>query len=418
MSWFETTFASFRLRHFRILWIGTVFAHLAFFMSTVVQSVVAFDLVGSNTAVGAVLFAQGLAMFPLGPLGGALADRWPKRLVVGLAQTVPAAVFLVLAMAFATNTIHITLVAGASFLIGVSFAFVGPARHALVVDLVPLRARGNAVALAQVASTASQVLGPGVAGLLLYWSFSGAAGAYGTMAALYVCSSALLLLLPRSRMRADAEQTRVLTDVIEGLRYVLHRPRLRLLVLLYVSVIMVGFPYVTVMPGLLENELGQGAEAFAFLSLVSAVGALAASLGVARYADHRIARVLFGCMGLLFGSGVVALATVPSYEIAALVVFFVGLGFGGFMTLNGAVIVRSTDPLFFGRVMSLTMLAFGGFGLMALPIGVLADTIGERGALAVLGGLVCAMVSGFALHSARSRPEESVALPEAGGSGG
>ncbi len=395
-----------------------MFAHFAFFMSTVVQSVVAFDLAGSNTAVGTVLFAQGIAMFPLGPLGGALADRWPKRLVVGLAQTLPAAVFLVLAIAFATNTIQITLVAGGSFLIGVSFAFVGPARHALVVDLVPLRARGNAVALAQVASTVSQVLGPGVAGLLLYWSFSGAAGAYGTMAALYVCSSALLLLLPRSRMRADAGQTRVLTDVIEGLRYVLYRPRLRLLVLLYVSVIMVGFPYVTVMPGLLENELGQGAEAFAFLSLVSATGALAASLGVARYADHGSATVLFGGMGLLFGIAVVALATVPSYEVAALVVFFVGLGFGGFMTLNGAVIVRSTDPLFFGRVMSLTMLAFGGFGLMALPIGVLADTIGERGALAVLGVVVCTMVSGFALLFARSRPEEGVALPEAGRSHG
>ncbi len=232
-------------------------------MSTVVQSVVAFDLVGSNTAVGTVIFAQGLAMFPLGPLGGALADRWPKRLVVAVAQTLPAAVFLVLAIAFATNTIHITLVAAGSFLIGVSFAFVGPARHALVVDLVPFQTRGNAVALAQVASTASQVLGPGIAGLLLYWSFSGAAGAYGTMAALYVVSSGLLLLLPRTRMRANAGETHVLTDVVEGLRYVLQRPRLRLQVLLYVVVIMVGFPYVTVMPGLLENELGQQAEAFA-----------------------------------------------------------------------------------------------------------------------------------------------------------
>ena len=418
MSWLETTFAAFRLRDYRILWIGTTFALLAFFMSTVVQSVVAFDLVGSNTAVGAVIFAQGLAMFPLGPLGGALADRWPKRRVVGLAQTVPTAVFLTLAIAFATDKIHIALVAGGSFLIGVSFAFVGPARHALVVELVPLRMRGNGVALAQVASTASQVLGPGIAGLLLYWSFSGPAGAYGAMAALYVVSSALLMLLPRSRMRADAGETRVLADVMEGLRYVLHRPRLRLSVLLYVMVIMVGFPYITVMPGLLENELGEPAEAFAFLSLVSALGALTASLAVARYADHGVATVLFGCMGLLFGIGIVVLSMTPSYEIAALAVFFVGLGFGGFMTLNGALIVRSTDPMFFGRVMSLTMLAFGGFGLMALPIGVVADAIGERGALAVLGLVVCAMVCGFALLTSRSRPAEGVSLREAGGSRG
>ena len=60
--------------------------HLAFFMSTVVQSVVAFDLVGNNTAVGSVVFAQGIAMFVLGPLGGAVADRWPKRRLVAGTQ--------------------------------------------------------------------------------------------------------------------------------------------------------------------------------------------------------------------------------------------------------------------------------------------------------------------------------------------
>ena len=125
-----------------------------------------------------------------------------------------------------------------------------------------------------------------------------------------------------------------------------------------------------------------------------------------------MATVLFGCMGLLFGIGSVGLSMTPSYEIAALAVFFVGLGFGGFMTLNGALIVRSTDPLFFGRVMSLTMLAFCGFGLMALPIGVVADAIGERGALAVLGLVVCAMVCGFALLTSRSRPAEGVSLRE------
>ncbi len=411
MSWLETTFAALRLRHFRVLWIGTACAHLAFFMSTVVQSVVAFDLVGSNTAVGAVVFAQGLAMFPLGPLGGALADRWPKRLAVVIGQTVPALVFLLLGIAVATDSIQLGLVAAGSFLIGVTFAFVGPARHALVVDVVPSRARGNAVALTQVASTASQVAGPGVAGLLLYWSLSGAAGAYVAMGGLYLASSALLLLLPKTRMRPDARETRVLTDVVEGVRYVLQRRRLRLVVLLYVSVLMLGFSYYTVMPSMVERELGQPVAAFAFLSLVAASGALVASLGVARYADHELATVLFGSMGLVFGIMLALLATVPSYEAAVVVVFFVGVGSGGFMTLNGAVIVRAVDPLFFGRVMSFTMLAFGGSGLMGLPIGVLADAIGERGTLAVLGGAVCAMVFGFALLQARIGREEA-APPE------
>jgi MFS family permease len=396
-SWLESTFAALRLRDFRILWIGTLGSHLAFFMSTVVQSVVAFELIGNNTAVGSVVFAQGLSMALLGPLGGALADRWPKRLVVGVSQAVPATVFAVLAYAVATQRIQIELVAGGSFLIGVTFAFLGPARQALIVELVPEEGRGNAVALSQVGSTASQVLGPGVAGVLLFWEPSGAAGAYAVMSALYVVASVLLLFLPRSRMRGDARETHVLADVVAGIRYVADRRTLRLIVLLYVGVIMVGFPYVTVMPAFIEHQLGQPAEAYAFLSLVSAAGALSASLAVARYADHEHATALFCGMGVLFSLGLFALAGTQTYTTASGAVFLIGIGFGGFMTLNGAVIVRATDPAFFGRVMSLTMLAFGAFGLMGLPTGLLADAIGERGTLLVLGAGVAAIVLPFGL---------------------
>ena len=401
MSWLDTTFAALRLRSFRLLWIGTVCGHLAFFMSTVVQSVVAFDLVGNNTAVGTVVFAQGIAMLLLGPLGGAIADRWPKRMLIASAQVVPAAVFATLALAMATESISLALVTAGALLIGATFAFLGPARQAFVVEIVPDAARGNAVALTQVASTASQVLGPGVAGLLLYWSFSGAAGAYGAMSGLYVAACVLLLLLPRSRMRPDARETHVLADVAEGVLYVWQRRGLRHLVLLYISVIMLGFPYVTVLPGLLENQLGRAAQAYAFLSLTSAAGALVSSVAVARYADHARASLLFVAMGLLFGVSLFALAGSPSYRLAAGAVFCVGCGFGGFMTLNGALIVRSTDPAFFGRVMALTMLAFGAFGLMGLPVGLLADALGERGVLMLMSACVCTTVVVFGTLVAR-----------------
>ena len=61
--------------------------------------------------------------------------------------------------------------------------------------------------------------------------------------------------------------------------------------------------------------------------------------------------------------------------------FLVGLSSGSFMTLNGTVLLRYTDPRYMGRVMSLAMLAFGGFGLLGLPFGMLADAAGEGPAL-------------------------------------
>ena len=68
--------------------------------------------------------------------------------------------------------------------------------------------------------------------------------------------------------------------------------------------------------------------------------------------------------------------------------FCVGLGSGGFQSLNAAVIARETEPGFIGRVMSLALLAFAGFGLIALPYGILADSIGERMTFVVMGSAV------------------------------
>jgi predicted MFS family arabinose efflux permease len=389
------TFSALRERNFRLLWIGTIASYVAFFMSTIVQSVVAFELVGTNRAVGIVVFAQGLAMAVLGPLGGALADRWPKRRIVALSQTSSAIVFATLATMLVKGSLSLPRLAVGTLLLGAGLSFLAPARQALTAEIVPGDVRGNAIALNQVALTGSQVLGPACAGALLA-SPVGAAGAYGLMAALYALAATMLALLPSSPARSNAAETRVLADLAAGLRYVATHPRLRVLVLFFVSVVMAGFPYVTLLPGLVENELGRDAEAISVLYLVSASGGLCASLVAARLADTRFAQPFFVATALLFAAALAALSAVPSYAVAPAAMLFVGMGFGGFQSSNGAVIVRACEPEYFGRVFSLTMLAFAGFGLMGLPIGLLADALGERGALRAMAlavALVCAIAA-------------------------
>ena len=105
--WLGHTFAALEGRDFRILWIGTLLSFIGFFMSTVVQSVVAFELTSSNTAVGLVVFGQGLMMFVLGPIGGAFADRWSKRRVIATCQSGTTLVFFTLAALCATDRITV-----------------------------------------------------------------------------------------------------------------------------------------------------------------------------------------------------------------------------------------------------------------------------------------------------------------------
>ena len=151
--WFQSTFASLGIRAFRVLWFGTIGSFVAFFMSMIVQSVVAFEITGTNTAVGQVVFAQGAGMAGFGPIGGAYADRWPRRRVVVICQLASAAVLLMLAYLIQLERLSIGMLSAAAFLMGTSFAFMGPARQSLAVDRrfpwkvrrLPDRARGECV---------------------------------------------------------------------------------------------------------------------------------------------------------------------------------------------------------------------------------------------------------------------------------
>jgi MFS family permease len=343
------------------------------------------------------VFAQGVAMAVLAPLGGAGADRWPKRRVLALSQAAAGVVFGAFALLLFVDRLTIAGMTAGSFVLGIAVSFLGPARQAFAAELVAPELRGNAVALNQVPLTGSQMLGPALTALLLA-SPAGAVGAYALMSALYAAAALSLFALPRSLARGNAGETHVLADLRDGLAYVRSHARLRGLVLLFVSVIMTGFSYITVLPGLVEHALERGAESVPLLFFTSAVGGLAVTLATARFADSRRALVLFASMPFVFALGLLALAAAPSYALAIAAMLIVGVGFGGFQTLNAAVIVHATEPAYFGRVFSLSMLAFAGVSLMSLPVGVLADAIGERTTLLLLAATVAAIALAGALR--------------------
>ena len=394
-------FSALRIRDFRILWFGTLLSFVAFFMAMIVQSVVAFEIAGDNSAVGGVVFAQGLGMAVFGPVGGAYSDRWPKRTVVAWGQITAALVFLTIAILIHTGAITIFLLALGSFLLGVTLAFLGPARQGLVVDLVPPEKRGNAMAINVTANTGSRVFGPLVAGVLLSWELSGAMGAYLVMAVFYAISAASLVFLPPSQVRSEAKDRHVFADIADGLAYVWGHRRLRILVLFFALVIFTGFPHVTVLPGLVENVFQRTAAEVSSLFLASAAGALAASVWVVRFGDSSRAHVVYATMAAFFGVSLLGLGWAPDYTWALVAMFGVGVGSGGFQSLNAAVIARETEVNYIGRVMSLALLAFAGFGVMALPYGILADRIGERGALFTMGAAVSVFTVYFSVQLVR-----------------
>jgi predicted MFS family arabinose efflux permease len=227
------------------------------------------------------------------------------------------------------------------------------------------------------------------------------------MSLFYGVSALSLVLLPRSQVRADAGEHHVLADVLHGLRYIREHPRLPVLVIFFVSVILLGFPHVTVLPGYIANGFGRPPSDVSQLYLASAVGALLGSILIARYADSPGATSIYSALAVGFGLSLIGVSLAPSFALALLGMFAVGATSGGFQSLNGAVIARETEARYIGRVMSITLIAFGAFGLMALPTGLLADAIGERPTLATLGGVLALWSAVMWAWAARSELRRS-----------
>lgn len=396
-AWFDSTFLAMRNRNYRTLWIGTAISFLAFAMLSVVQSIVAFDLTGKNGAVGFVALGMGVATIVVSPFGGVVADRVSKRKLLLAGQSVIGISFFAVGVLIVTGQITILLLAASTFVLGIAFSFIAPGRQAWIGELVGPDEIPNAIALQQLGMTVTRIGGPFVAAGLIALHFSGTGGTYLFMGGLFAIVVATLARLPAPRIPENANGSTVLGDLKQGIGHVGDRPRLLLLSISFTGVVIGGFSYHVVLPGLLEHELGRDPRDLGLLLGVGAVSGLVVTLAVAGLSSSRHAWGLMHFGGLLLGASLLLLSMAGGIGPALGAMFLVGAGSSAFQLLNNSLVMQESDPAFFGRVMSLTMFAWGMNALAGFPFGLIADATNERWALALMGLIVCSVSATSAL---------------------
>ena len=401
--WFQDTFQSLSNRHYRTLWLGTTVAFLAFMMSGIVQSIVAFDLTGKNGAVGIVALGMGLATMTISPFGGVIADRVSKRKLVLIGQCIIGINFLTVGVLIVTDTITIAALTASTFVMGAVFAFIGPARQAWIGEIVGPNEMGNAIALQQVGMTGTRVVGPLVVAALVAIPIIGTGGAYLAMSAMFGYVIFTLTLLPGTRARSTGGKS-IVGDFKLGFQHIASRPRLALLVTSFIGVIMFCFSYQVVLPGLLENELSRDADQMGLLFFAGAVSGLVVTLLVASKAGGPNAWKMMIAGGFILGASLVATAFAANFWQVMLYMFIGGAGSSAFQLLNNSLIMQNCDQAYYGRVMSLTMMAWGMNGVVGFPFGLLADATGERETIFLMACLVLTVVAAVAaIHVSLNR---------------
>lgn len=394
-------FAPLRFATYLRLWLGSGVVAFGVMGQGIARSWLAFELTGSNAALGGVLLAFGLAMVVTTPFGGVVGDSAPKRRVVQLCVALLAATSLWMGVVVVLDVVTYGQLLAVSVLQAAAFAFYVPARAAFIAELVPDEELSEAVGLMLVQAEAARVAGPALSGLLI------GAYAFGLELVFFACTALFaggLLAgtgLPPGRRASTARRLAPLAELRDGVRYVVRRGDLRVLVLCTFGVVMLGFPYLAFLPTVADGLFATGSTGYGLLSAASAAGAVAAGLLVGRLRRWLGPWRLVVVAGAVCLVGLLGLAGAPTFPLALLAVLPVGAGLLVFQTATQALLLALSDVTYHGRVQSLVMLSYGLFGIVALPLGLLADAVGLRWTLLGMAVAVLAVLVVFVLRSRR-----------------
>lgn len=390
------TFQALDVPAYRILWWGTLFSFVGMQMQVVARGYLAFDLTGSNTALGGVMIAFGIPQLLFGLSGGAVADRMAKRNVLIVWQSMIALGSLLMFIAIETGVVSYWMLLASSVITGLSFAFIGPARQAFIGDLVPNHLMGNAIVLQQANMNGTRVVGPAVAGALIAVPLIGTGGVYFLTTLGFIAATVTMLKLPPGLPNRGANSRSATRDTLDGISYVRHHKPMAVLLGMSFLVVALGFPYQGFLASVTKGEFGQGAVGLGVLSSMTAIGALAATLVVATMTGHRHVWRIQSLAGIAFGASLIAFGAAPTFAIGLVVALVVGAAASAFQSLNNALSMTLAEPAYYGRVQAIMGLSWSLFGIISLPLGILADAVGIRETLVLMG--VASILSVVALE--------------------
>jgi len=392
-------------RDYALYWAGLLVSATGSWMQNVAQGWLVFDLTGSKLYLGVVGAAGTLPMLFLALPGGVIADRFTKRRIVILTQSLALVQALILGLLAVTHLIrpwHIVMLAAFS---GVINSLDVPARQAMTVEIVGKSDLMNAVALNSSAFNGARVLGPAIAGVIV--AATGAGVCFLINAASYLAVIVSLLIIRPKPLPASSKEVPMAAQIREGLGYARRNPVIRDLLILTGVASVFGLQYGTLVPALAKEVLRVGPDRFGLLVSAAGVGAVSAAIAVAVLGGAFLPGRIVIAGSILAPVGIIALSNTHSYSLSVLWLVVIGFGMMLFLAVSNSMVqVASPDELR-GRILSLRTLVFMGLApLGALQVGWLAQKLGVQMSLEI-GGSACLVAAlYFAVRGRHAEPSE------------
>lgn len=345
------------------------------------------ELTDQPIALGGIGAARIIPVIVFSLIGGAVADSYNRRTIMFITQTFAALTAVALGLLTASGRISLWHIYALTAIQAVAIAFDGPARQALVPNLVPAKDLPNAFSMMSIAFQTGSILGPALSGFAI--AFAGQATVYYVNAISFLAVILALVLIGQVHQTFNQETRGVsLTSIRDGIRFILSRPIIfSTMILDFIATFFASAN--TLMPIVARDVLHVGVVEYGWLSAAQSVGAVLAALVVSQVQELKKQGVLFLGAVVVFGA-----ATIIFGLSRFLVLAWIALAITGAADSVSTIIrntirqIRTPDELR-GRMTSVNQIFFqGGPQLGEIEAGLVAQFFGAPFAI-ISGGIGC-----------------------------
>jgi MFS family permease len=386
--------APFRYRDYRLLWSGLIISNLGTWMQLTTLGYLVVKLAGTARLaaldVGILGASSAIPVLLLSPLAGAVADRFPRRRVLLVTNSIEVCAALTLAVLASTGRIalwEIFIIAGIR---STGQSFDAPARQSWVPLLVPREFLGNAIGLNSVAFNAPSVIGPPIAGILIL--YVGLATSFYLNAVLTFATVTAILMMkappPSSTVREN-----MFASIAHGVRFLATNAVLRPVLLMLVATCLLVRPYQQLMPAYAAHVVHVDARGLGFMLAAIGAGAITGSLLTAVIGARRRA-VVWISSACVMSLGTITLGSVHSFGVAIVVLVFVGLAVLSFVGSSNVLLQTLSPEDMRGRAISVfSMIILGLIPAGSLLLGTFATFVGIQTSLICGGALALVLAA-------------------------
>lgn len=400
-SFFHTAFRSLQYRNFRLFWFGQCISLTGTWVQRTAQTWLVYSVTNSPFKVGLVGVAQFLPLLLLSLFAGVIVDRFPKKQLLILTQTLfmaQAAAMTILTWLGIIQYWHILLL---SFLFGLTQTLDMPARQSFFIDLVGSENVPNAVSLNSTIVNLARIVGPAISGI--FTVKFGPAVCFFVNALSYLPVIAGIAMIRVERGGTVRHSANMIPEIADGLRYIRKSRVLIADMALMTVVCTFSLNNDVVIPVFAREYLGHGVDGYSGLLSAMGVGAFFAAILMA----YRNAKQGSGMRVLVFSGtaiGILQLCTAISRQYAAglVVVMLIGAGNVIFLNTANSIFQLNSSNEYRGRVMSVySFLNMGSTPIGNFLVGSVMEHAGGDSGYLFCGGMTLVLLAAIFLRRRR-----------------